>query len=267
MWPGLSPIDTKRWLLSARTDAAAHRLYCFSYAGGNAQAFQRWQTAFPQDIEICAVQLPGRGPRFDEPAHTSMVTLVAILAEVIDADAPRHFSFFGHSMGGLMAFELARHLQRHARPMPDSLILSGCEAPRDRAPPRGLSRMDDDSLIAALAEFNGAPAEVLAHRELMALLLPMTRADLAIVEDYAYMPGPPLDLPIDVLAGAADPHVDGETLAHWAAETSGPCHVQWFPGDHFFIHAQRDEVLRHVRQRLMDRLSTAGGGVRAQRMR
>lgn len=255
MWPGLFTADTKQWLLSARTDETAHRLYCFSYAGGSAQAFQGWQKAFPSDIEICAVQLPGRGARFGEPTHTSMSTLLPVLAEVIDADSPREFSYFGHSMGGLIAFELARYQQHNGRPVPESLILSGCESPRNRAPPRGYSQMDDDSLIAALAAFNGTPAEVLAHRELMTLLLPMTRADLSIVESYIYKPGLLLDVPIDVLAGTSDPHVNSETLRHWEAETTGPCCVEWFLGDHFFIHTQREHVLEFVRERMVERMA------------
>ncbi|CCG36451.1 thioesterase domain protein [Xanthomonas citri pv. mangiferaeindicae LMG 941] len=243
-----------RWLVRTRTNDDAHRLYCFSYAGGHAYSFREWQSAFPGNIEICAVQLPGRGVRSDEPPHTSMATLLLPIARVLAIDEPRHFSFFGHSMGGLMAFELARYLRHLGAPMPVSLFVSGCEAPRHRSPSRRLSQMDDESLIDALADFNGAPAEVLAHSELMALLLPITRADMAVVENYAYEPALALNLPIDVLAGTSDPHVNPETLTHWAAETNGPCRLTWFPGDHFFIHSQRADVLRFVRERLLERM-------------
>ena len=232
------------WLLKPPS-GSAHRLqlWCFPYAGGSASPYLQWQTGLAQDVEVCAVQLPGRGARLHEPPLRSLDTLVQALAEVVRAQARPPFAFFGHSLGGLVAFELARHCRRLGLPLPRQLFVSASGAPSTRTHTRRLHELDDEGLIAALRDYNGTPPAALEHRELMELLLPAIRADFEMLAGYRYRAEAPLDLPITVLAGMQDRHVDTQALSRWQECSTQPCRQHRFEGDHFFIHAQGKAVV------------------------
>ena len=149
-------------------------------------------------------QLPGRGVRLFDPPMADLDELVARLTRAVADLADRPFLFFGHSVGALMAFEVARQLRRAGRPVPVSLWVSGAEGPRTRLLRRQLHQLEEAELIEALREYNGTAQEMLDDRELMQLVLPGVRADFALSERYAYRPEPPLDLPIHVLLGESD---------------------------------------------------------------
>ena len=231
------------WLLRRPGPQRALRLYCFSYAGGSPGQFLDWQAALGPQVEVCAIQLPGRGARFSEAPCSSLPQLVDTLAAVLAAEPDLPFAFFGHSLGGLIAFELARRLAAGGHAMPQHLFISGCAAPRERAPRVPVRTLDDAALLRKLAHYNGTPPELLAHAELMELLLPAIRADFALADDYVYRPGPPLALPLTILAGRADRIDRAGAVDGWARESTGPCRVHWFDGDHFFINSQRQAVL------------------------
>jgi len=238
------------WLVRQAGASRRIRLFCFPYAGGSASSFARWQAALGPTIEACAVQLPGRGARMEEQALTSMQRLVEQMGEVVAQAADLPFAFFGHSLGGLLAFELARHCEQRGLPVPFHIFVSGCHAPRHR---RRLTRhheLPDDALIEVLKGFDGTPVEVLQNRELMELVLPTIRADFKLVADYEYRPSEPLRMPITVLAGRNDSFDSEEQVSGWHAETTGPCHIHWFVGGHFFIHSLHSDVLDCVRSRL-----------------
>ncbi len=235
------------WLLRRPGPRRALRLYCFSYAGGSPASYLAWQAGLAPDIEVCAVQLPGRGARFNEPSCTSLAQLVDTLAEVIgeaaEATPGQPFALFGHSLGALIAFEVARALAGRGGAQPCHLFLSGCAAPRYRPWRPAIHRFDDAALVRELVTYNGTPPEILADAELMALLLPAIRADFALVHDYQYRPARPLCQPLTVLAGNADRIGSSTEVSGWSEETSGPCRVQWFAGDHFFLHTCAPDVL------------------------
>lgn len=175
-----------------------------------------------------------------------MPPLVTQLAAEITRHADLPFAFFGHSLGALVAFETARHLQAAGDPLPQLLVASGCDAPPYRSPSRDLHRMADRELTAALRDYNGTPPEVLGNRELMTLLLPMIRADFSLVETYAYRQGPILPVPISVFAGRRD---DASHIAHvdrWEDESDGPFTLHWFEGDHFFVQSEQESVLNRL---------------------
>jgi surfactin synthase thioesterase subunit len=225
----------------------SRRLFCFDCAGGNSLAFLSWQDRVDPSLEICAVQLPGRGARVSEAPSASMNALIKALAAAIAPVTDRPFAFFGHSLGGLLAFELARHCRLRYMPTPEHLFVAGCGAPRLRdAPERALHTLPDDELVEALRDYNGTPPELLGHRELMTMVLPAIRADFSLVETYEYRASLPLPLPVTVLAGRADPHVTTAQVEGWRTETNVGCRVEWFDGDHFFLHPQRDAVVECV---------------------
>jgi medium-chain acyl-[acyl-carrier-protein] hydrolase len=196
------------------------------------------------------VQLPGRAGRIAEPPISSLDQIIGILSNIIASDASLPFALFGHSMGALLAFELTRHCARVGLPMPVRLFASGCAAPQRRGAEKALHRLPDDELIAALADYNGTPPELLAHRELMALLLPMLRADFSLVGNYVYQNAPLLNVPITVLAGKDDQHVTFEQAAAWSLESSASSNVEWLDGDHFFIEQNTKSVLDCIRRHL-----------------
>ncbi len=227
------------------------RLFCFAYAGGNAMLYRPWQTRIDPRIEVVAVQLPGRSTRMTEPAPTDMNQLVPQLASEMAALCDLPFAFFGHSLGGLLAFEVARYARMQQLRLPQHLFASGCNAPQARNPSENLHLLSDDDLIAKLETFNGTPPGVLAHRELMQLVLPTIRADFSMVETWQYRPLPLLSLPITVLAGKLDDRSTTDQAEAWQRETQGPCRVIWFEGDHFFIHGENDAVLAQVQATLL----------------
>lgn len=227
------------------------RLFAFSFAGGSAATFLSWQAGLDRGISLHALQLPGRGARFGEPPMRSLPTVIEAACDAIQPSSDAPYALFGHSLGGLLAFEVARRLQVRGCRMPQRLFVSGCQAPRYRSPPEGLSRLDDEALIDALRRYDGTPREVLEHRELMALLLPMVRADFGLVDDYRYAAGVPLQAPITVLAGRQDRIERPEQVEGWAEETSQGCRVVWFEGGHFFLMSEQAAVLDCINRDLV----------------
>jgi medium-chain acyl-[acyl-carrier-protein] hydrolase len=239
------------WLLRTPLASRKLRLYCFSYAGGSAHAYASWQAALGPEIEVCAVQFPGRGSRMAEKPYTSMQEVVVVLADLLTQQDRTPFAFFGHSMGALVALELARCCARHSLAMPLGLIVSGASAPQFEKPARNLHVLPDNELIDALRDYDGSPPEVLEHRELMELLLPMIRADFQLIETYRYRAGHPLDLALTVFVGDADAQAVQESAPHWQKETVGTCDVHRFKGGHFFINTDRDAVLSCLKTTLL----------------
>ena len=233
------------WIVGQSKIQPRFRLFCFCYAGGNAISYLPWQDELDSSIEVCAIQLPGRGIRMHEELSTSIAQIVEELLPVIAGRSNVPFEFFGHSLGGIIAFELARYLQVRKMTLPVHLLVSGCGAPRRHAPDQ-TKNLSDDAFIDLLRDYNGTPLEVLNNRELMDFLLPSIRSDFNLLETYHYHPGGRLPLPISVLAGRSDTDIAEDELTDWQFETSQQCQVHWFEGDHFFIHAAQAEVVAHV---------------------
>ncbi|UJB20532.1 MULTISPECIES: thioesterase II family protein [Lysobacter] len=234
------------WLIAQPRPHSRLRLFCFAYAGGSASVFHGWQAALDPSIEVCAVQLPGRGARMAEAPIMSMPALLQQIAPLIARRNDRPFAFFGHSVGALIAFELARYLRLHGINGPARLIVSGCQAPQHRSPSKQYHTLADDALIDVLRDYNGTPPQVLQSRELMELVLPTIRADFSLAENYRYRTGPLLNLPISVFAGERDDNRGEGQVDGWSRETSQDCRVVWFDGGHFFIDSQRSQVLEQV---------------------
>ena len=230
------------WFCRIAEVTAPVRLFYFPYAGGNAAAILGWQAHLAPAVELHVALPPGRGARlFEDPPH-DLDDLVAHLAGAVAGLADRRFAFFGHSLGALVAFEVARALRRQGAPGPESLWVCGAEGPRTRSVKQRLHDLPTDELIEALRDYRGTPTEILADPEMMELLLPGIRADFALSERYAYRPEPPLDLPIHVLRGDRDPYVEADRAAGWALETTQPLREHIYPGDHFFIQPHESDV-------------------------
>lgn len=247
-----STVQRSPWLITAPAPQARMRLFCFPYAGGSAFNFTPWRAALDPSIEICAVQLPGRGARISDRPISSMPALLKMMAPAITQHSPLPFVFFGHSVGALIAFELARYLRLHGVGGPDHLFMSGCQAPQYRSPTRKLHELPDAAFLDELRSYNGTPAEVLENRELMELMLPTIRADFALAEDYVYRSGPQLQVPVSVFAGKDDDNKAPGQVDGWTRETANDCRITWFEGGHFFVNTARDAVIRQLNAELAD---------------
>ena len=217
------------------------RLFCFPYAGSGANVFSSWASYLP-GVEVCGVELPGRGRRFSEALYRRLTPLAEAIAGLVRSHLGMPFALFGHSMGALLAFEVARRLRRDGQPEPVHLFVSGCRGPRleRRAPRYDLS---DHEFIEELRRLNGMPAEALAHAEFMETMLPIVRADFETLDTYVYRAVRTLACPITVFGGVQDHEAPSGDLDVWRQETSGPMSLHMLPGDHFFLDSARDLLL------------------------
>ncbi len=253
-------VPQARWfenVLGAREGAP--RLFCFPYAGGSAQIFRSWQRQFSPEITLCLVNLPGRATRIGESPFRNMKPLVDALTRAMIPELQGPFAFWGHSMGTLISFELARELRRQGQKGPEALFVSGHSAPQipDADPP--IFNLPEPEFIAELRRFNGTPKELLDNPELTQLFLPTIRADFEIVGTYGYEPDAPLSCPIYAYGGLEDPLVPAEQLKAWQEQTSGPCQVRMFPSHHFFIHTCAADLINMLRR---DTLESFGAEAR-----
>jgi surfactin synthase thioesterase subunit len=235
------------WLLrSANYRASVSKLFCFPFAGGGASVFRPWMTQFPSDIEICAVQLPGRESRLREQPHENMAELVPAVTDGILPHLQGSFSFFGYSMGALVAFEVVRRLQKIGHNIPDALIVAASPAPQvPRKPPLDFE-LPDDQLIRDLQNLQGTPAEVLGDRDLMRILLPAIRSDVKVVATYVYEIGKAVDCPIAAIGGSDDSCVSAEHLDAWRFQTTGRFARYMLTGKHFFLLESPQNVMHMV---------------------
>lgn len=230
-------LSSDRWVVKPRPNpAATWHLFCFPYAGGGAQIFRRWPNQLPATGEVCAIELPGRGRRLQEPLFTRLLPLVEAIVQGLEKHLDKPFAFFGHSMGAILSFEIARCLRRQRLPGPVHLFVSGRRAPQIPNDEPLLYALPEPELLTELCRLNGTPKEVLEHEELMQLMLPILRADFAVCDTYHYEPEPPLACPITVFGGLQDATVRADRLEAWGEQTSSTCSVHLLPGDHFFLH-------------------------------
>jgi medium-chain acyl-[acyl-carrier-protein] hydrolase len=222
------------------------RLVCFPYAGAGPQVFRGWTRLLLPGVELCAVALPGRAARLREAPRDRLGPLADDLTAALLDLPPAPYAFFGHSFGGLLAFEVARRLHRRGAPLPRHLFLSACPPPHLPPLDRDVHRLSDSALKERLEKLGGTPLPVLECPELLDLLLPALRADLEAFETHLFEPGPPLPVPMTVLGGAGDRMAGAVALEQWAGYTSGSFDVRLFPGGHFFLHSDEDAVVASV---------------------
>jgi amino acid adenylation domain-containing protein/non-ribosomal peptide synthase protein (TIGR01720 family) len=245
-------VVTDRWTVVPRPNADPRlRLFCFPYAGGSAATYRTWSDVLPPDIEVQSIQLPGREWRSKEEPYTSVFPLVEDLAVVLKGFFDSPFAFFGHSLGALISFELARELRRRGLPPPDHVFLSGHRAPQLPKTEPEIHDAPDEEFYTGLRNLEETPKELLANEELMELLLPALRADFAIAETYEHSTEPPLDCPLSVFGGLGDLVTDKPKLEPWAEHTTRELKLRMVPGGHFFVNESRDLILRAVFQDLL----------------
>jgi len=237
------------WIAFRKPNPQARlRLFCFPYAGTGALIFRTWPDGLPAEVEVCPVEFPGRGTRLMETPFTQLSPLVEALAQALVPVLDKPFAFFGHSLGALVGFELARQLRRQSGVQPVRLFVSADRAPQIPHRDRPIHALPEGEFLVELRRLNGSPGKVLEDMELMQIMLPILRADFAVYETYVYATEPPLDCPISVFGGLQDHRVSRGDLEAWCDQTSASFSLQMFPGDHFFLNTTPSLLLKALSQ-------------------
>jgi medium-chain acyl-[acyl-carrier-protein] hydrolase len=222
-----------RWM--SFPDDARATILCFPYAGGGASFYRPWNVFAPRTIAICPVQPPGREERFAEPCFDRMTNFVAAAADVLLPAVRPPYALFGHSMGGLVSYELTHELIRRGAPMPAHLFVSATPAPHLASTIPAIYDRPREEFLQAVQRYRGLPDAVLRSPELLELILPRLRADIAVTDTYAYAERPPLTIPITAFSGSDDDIVTPATIDAWREHTVTTFRHERFPGGHFFI--------------------------------
>ncbi|MGW5213790.1 thioesterase II family protein [Streptomyces sp. NPDC004051] len=223
------------------------RLFCVPHGGGGPSAFARWIPELSPDIEVCLVHLPGRESRLRERPLDDLRLIAKLLAGELEPLLDRPFSFLGHSMGAVIAYETAHLLSVE----PNRLFASASSAPHrlEEEPP--ISHLPDpEFLVEVRRAYDGIPEAVWQDADLMRLMLPSIRADFAAYENYRWQQREKLSCPFTVLGGDTDPLVPVDSLARWAELTRGDCRTEVFPGGHFYLTDVRATVQQLIRESL-----------------
>ena len=226
------------------------KLLCLPYSGASAMVYSRWRRHLPQWLEVQPLELPGRGTRFAEPLHTDMQVLAKQLAAEVSAKVKVPYALFGHSLGAILGYELIHALQAQGAALPLAFVASGTAAPSRRENYAAYAQPKSDAeLLAELKDLNGTPDEVLQNEELMALTLPVLRADFLLCGRYQYQPRNRLPMPVYVLGGKEDRSSVDQLLA-WQDEADHSFSLDMLPGGHFFIHQYESRVLGLIKAKL-----------------
>ena len=240
--------ELSRWIPGKAVrplNPSACRLICFPFAGAGASTFRTWQDELPLNIELLPVQLPGRESRWSEPPFLDLSHLAETLRDVFLPVFSEPYALFGHSMGGLIAFELARELRRRNLPLPRQLFISGARAPHIPDRELRLHHLPDNLFWNAIQRDYGAARDpALLNPELAPILLPILRADFRMCETYAPRYEEPFSFPVTVYGGRSDRRVTYSDLIAWSAYTHRAFRLHLLAGEHFFLTTDRRRFLK-----------------------
>lgn len=226
------------------------RLVCFPHAGGSASFYFPVSAALSPGIDVLAVQYPGRQDRRLEPCTDDIPAMADRIFRATDIWADGPLALFGHSMGAILAFEVARRIERELGVAPVRLFASGRRAPsctRDET----VHLRDDDGIVRELQLLSGTDARVLGDEELLRMVLPALRNDYRAIETYRGDDGAAVSCPVTVLTGDADPRTSMDEALAWRGHTTGEFDLEVFPGGHFFLAARQEAVLKAIGERLV----------------
>ncbi|MEN0067979.1 MAG: alpha/beta fold hydrolase [Myxococcota bacterium] len=242
-------MDPRPWVPKWDPDAR-RRLICFGPAGRGTSDFHAWRERLPGGLDVLPVVLPGRERRLSDPLATTWPELLNPLSDrLADLVETSDYVVYGHSMGAWVGYELVRRFRAMGVPMPLHLVVGARRAPQVPDPLPSLARLDDAAFVAAVQErYGGIPDQVRNDPEILALFLPMMRADFALLDGYTYEPSPPLDVPITAVLGLDDDLVSSDLVVPWGELTSRTFQIRHVTGGHFFLRDAAIEVTDFLAQ-------------------
>jgi medium-chain acyl-[acyl-carrier-protein] hydrolase len=239
---------SSRWFTPAAPRSRRPRLFCFAFAGGSASIYRPWIRALEPWVEVCPIELPGRWSRISDPHYDTMELLQADLLPVLSPYLGQPFSFFGYSLGGLIAFDLTVNLLQHTGVSPQHLVVSARGAPQINPVRHPLSHLPDMEFLETIERLYGRmPDAIRGDAEMRSVAIRLTRADLRLVETYVYRPASIVTCPITAFGGQSDSATSSEALQAWSSLTTGRFELQMFDGGHFFINTRGPQLLEAVK--------------------
>lgn len=238
-------------------------LFCIPYAGGSAAGYYKWKRYFEKDIELYAIELAGRGSRVKESKYIDFKSMIediyTHICQVNSEQPSIPFIIFGHSMGGLLAYEVSQKLLECGNSVPVHIILSGCMPPNYKSN-YNISLRDDESLIKSLIPLGGMSQDIINNSELRDLFLPIIKSDYQMFIEYSGLDHTSL-LPcnISVLYGRKDPMISEIPLKDWGNHTMNSCDFYSFEGDHFYLNTSTQNVIRLIKNISQKELSFLNG--------
>ncbi|WP_298422738.1 thioesterase domain-containing protein [uncultured Kordia sp.] len=223
-------------------------LFCFPYAGGSAYAYSSWKKGLTENVNLKLIELTGRGVRIGESLYPTMEAVINDLYDKIKNDLGEHFAFFGHSMGAIIAYELALKVSKEEGRIANHLFLSGRGFPKIKENDFK-HELPEDEFKEVLMNLEGTPKEVFQNPTLSKLFLPIIRSDYRLVERYIPRKNmlQSINTEVSVLSGIND-IFSNEELEKWAIITNKKCTIKYFNGGHFFINEKKEELINYINE-------------------
>jgi medium-chain acyl-[acyl-carrier-protein] hydrolase len=242
------------------------KLFCLPYAGGSAMVYNRWKRSINGMIQLCPIELAGRGIRFSKPYYDSLPEAVddiyGMIKNQLDSGP---YAFYGHSMGSLLVYELVRKIMTLPHRQPVQLFMSGGNPPHIKNAKKIYHTMPEEQFRDEIIKIGGTPQEVFEHKELLDIFIPLLRADYKIIETYQIQPNQTVlfDCGITVFNGKADKEVSHDKLREWQRYTKSRCQVYEYEGGHFFIQDYREDIIQIINDTLIGTIINSEAGLKA----
>jgi surfactin synthase thioesterase subunit len=244
----MTGVDEERSLWTRRfhpSPEARARLVCLPHAGGSASYFFPVSAKLEPEIEVLAIQYPGRQDRRADPCIEDLMQLADQVAEALSPWTDLPLALFGHSMGALLGYEVALRLEQTQNVVPVALFASGRRAPSTHRL-ESVHRRSNDGIAAEMHYLSGTNTQLLGDEEFMRLVLPMIRSDYKAVETYTHVPGQRLTCPIHAIVGDRDPKTTLEEAGAWSEHTTGQFDLHVYEGGHFYLNDWQGEILEQI---------------------
>ncbi|MBK5491090.1 thioesterase II family protein [Bacillus mycoides] len=227
------------------------KLFCFPHAGGSAFNYAKWKNYFNPYIEVVPIELAGRGYRIEESLYQSMEEAVNdVYTSIVKQIEHSPYILYGHSMGSLIAYEVARKIQDSKNVLPEFLVLSGRNHPNSKMK-NIRHNLSNEQFKREVIAMGGTPSGVLQSEELMGIFLPILRADFKIVETYIHDNNmQACDIDFLILNGENDEFTTYNQVIKWEQYTSKTCTFHSFKGNHFFLNENIEEIANRIIRKL-----------------
>ncbi|QLE41164.1 SDR family NAD(P)-dependent oxidoreductase [Nostoc sp. C052] len=238
------------WLVFPKPNPdACLRLFCFPYLGGSTSEFLPWSDNLPADVEVCAVKLPGSKDFLGKQSFDELTSVIKILVEVLVPYLDKPFAFYGHSLGALISFELARQLRRENSKTPAHLFVGASQAPQIPYLHPSVEKLPEFEPVKGVS-INDLPQLYRDNTELLELLPLLLKEVTLLAEKYSYTEEEPLNCPISVFGGMQDNVITEDLLSAWREQTCSNFKLQMLSGNHLFLHSSQHLLLQAISEEL-----------------